>query len=85
MSFLSLFRSQPKGSADHAKERLQLIVAHRRAGFNDQPLFMPELQKELMAVIRKFVNVPDDAVKIDMDRDGETELLELNITVPDRV
>ncbi len=83
MGFLDIFRANEKKSAVVAKERLQLIVAHRRAGNMEAPVFLAKMQEDLLAVIRKYVQVSDDAVKIDVERDGEMEVLELNIVVPD--
>lgn len=83
MGLLDIFRASEKKSASVAKERLQLIVAHRRAGNMEAPVYLPKLQQELLAVIRKYVQVSDDAVKIDVERDGDMEVLELNIIVPD--
>jgi cell division topological specificity factor len=83
MGFLDIFRANEKKTASVAKERLQLIVAHRRAGNMQAPVFLPQMQADLLAVIRKYVHVSDDAVKIDVERDGEMEVLELNIIVPD--
>ncbi|MDX9768693.1 MAG: cell division topological specificity factor MinE, partial [Ectothiorhodospiraceae bacterium] len=37
----------------------------------------------LLAVIRKYVEVDNDAVTIQLDREGDCEVLELNITLPD--
>ncbi|ORE85199.1 cell division topological specificity factor [Oceanococcus atlanticus] len=83
MGLLDLFRANEKKSASVAKERLQLIVAHRRAGNMQAPVFLPKLQEDLLEVIRKYVQVSDDAVKIDVERDGDMDVLELNIVVPD--
>lgn len=83
MGLLDLFRANEKKSANVAKERLQLIVAHRRAGNMEAPVFLPKLQQDLLEVIRKYVQVSDDAVKIDVERDGDMDVLELNIIVPD--
>ena len=52
MSILSYFRTRPKTSADEAKERLQILLAHERAGSN-RPDYLPKLQAELMAVLWK--------------------------------
>lgn len=84
MSLLSYFRSQRgKRSASVAKERLQILVAHERAA-RDGLDYLPALQDELLAVIQKYVQVDRDAVQIQLDRDGDCEVLELNITLPDR-
>ncbi|MDN5938280.1 MAG: cell division topological specificity factor MinE [Salinisphaera sp.] len=84
MSFLAFFRSQRPGSAQLAKERLQVVVAHRRANRGDHPAWFPKLQKDLLRVLRKYIEVQDDAVQIGIERDGDLEVLELNITLPER-
>ncbi|MEX0729741.1 MAG: cell division topological specificity factor MinE [Aquisalimonadaceae bacterium] len=83
MSLLGYFRSQRKNTASVAKERLQIVVARERASRNG-PDYLPALQEELLEVIRKYVNVDREAVQIQLDRDGNCEVLELNITLPER-
>ena len=52
MSFLSFFLGEKKKTANVAKERLQIILAHERSGRNAaEPDYLPDLQRELMAVI----------------------------------
>lgn len=85
MGWLDVFRSsEKKGSAQLAKERLQVVVAHqRRGGRAGQPDYFPQLQQDLLAVLRKYVQVGDDAVQMDIERDGDLEVLELNVTLPE--
>ena len=84
MSLLDYFRSQRnKRSAGLAKERLQILVAHERAA-RDGLDYLPALQNELLAVIQKYVEVDRDAVHIELDREGDCEVLELNVTLPER-
>lgn len=84
MSLLDYFRSQRnKRSAGIAKERLQILVAHERAA-RDGLDYLPALQDELLEVIRKYVDVDRDAVNIELDREGDCEVLELNVTLPER-
>ena len=84
MSFLDYFKSKKNNrSASVAKERLQIIVAHER-GQRDQPDYLPELQKELLAVIRKYVQISDDMVQVEVDRNESCSVLELNVTLPER-
>ena len=66
-----------------AKERLQILVAHERAVRNGLD-YLPALQEELIAVVKKYVNIDADAVQIQLDREGNCDILELNITLPDR-
>jgi cell division topological specificity factor len=44
---------------------------------------LPQLQQELLAVIRKYVNVGQDAITVNFEQDGNQETLELNIVLPD--
>ncbi|HKK22902.1 MAG TPA: cell division topological specificity factor MinE [Pseudohaliea sp.] len=82
MNFLSYFRSQRKASASVAKERLQIIVARERGG-GGGPDYLPALQQELLGVIRRYVAVDQDAIRMSIDKEGDCEVLELNITLPD--
>ena len=76
-----LFGAKPK-SAAIAKERLQLIIAHERAD-NSPPNFLPALQKELVAVISKYVKVSDQDIKVNLEKQGNLEVLEVNIVLPE--
>lgn len=84
MKFLDFFRANKKpGTASVAKERLQIIVAHER-GQRSTPDYLPALQKELVEVIRKYVNIGNDDVHVALENEGSCSILELNITLPDR-
>jgi cell division topological specificity factor len=81
--FKALFGGPTKNNTAHlAKERLQVIVAHERIqqGGID---FLPMLQKEITAVIAKYVNIGPDEVKVDFEQHGDRSVLELNITLPE--
>jgi len=82
MNFFNYFRSQRKSSASVAKERLQIIVARERSQ-RGGPDYLPMLKEELLDVVRKYVHVDRDAVKVELERDGDCEVLELNITLPE--
>lgn len=85
MSWLNIFKREQKATASLARERLQVIVAHQRAGRSNGLDFLPRMQEELLSVIRKYVTVGDDAIRMNVERDGGLEVLELNITLPDAV
>jgi len=85
MGLLDLFRSyRGKGTAAIAKERLQILVAHDRAVRN-QPSYLPQLQREILEVIRKYVEVDMNAVSVKYEQDEAREVLELNIVLPDNL
>jgi cell division topological specificity factor len=84
MNIFDFFRANKKPStASVAKERLQIIVANER-GQRSTPDYLPALQKELVEVIRKYVQIEDDKVQVALDNEGSYSILELNITLPDR-
>jgi cell division topological specificity factor len=84
MSLLDYFKSSKPKSASIAKERLQILIAHERSARN-QPSYLPQLQKELLAVVKKYVNVEQDAITVNFEQDADQEVLELNIVLPDQV
>ncbi|MDR9454808.1 MAG: cell division topological specificity factor MinE [Spiribacter sp.] len=82
MGFLDHFRSEKKRSASLAKERLQVIVARERT-HRGGPDYLPALQQDILEVIRRYIAVEDDAVRIQVEREGDCEVLELNVTLPE--
>ena len=82
MSLLDYFRTSKPKSAAIAKERLQILVAHERTARN-RPSYLPQLQKELLDVIRKYVHIDQDAISVNFEQDENQETLELNIVLPD--
>ena len=77
--FRSLFQSRPP-SASIAKERLKIVLAHERAG-NRAPDFLPILQKELLAVVGRYVEISEDMIRVTLGNSGDTSLLEINIEI----
>ncbi|TAN71034.1 MAG: cell division topological specificity factor MinE [Methylobacter sp.] len=82
MSLLDYFKTSKASSASLAKERLQILVAHERSSRNE-PSYLPQLQKELLEVIRKYVNVEQDAISVTFEQSDTQETLELNIVLPE--
>jgi len=80
MGFFDQFRKQNKETANVAKDRLQIIVAHARAE-REQPDYLPKMQHEIMQVIRKYVDVSQDKVKVQVDKNEDCSVLELNIVL----
>jgi cell division topological specificity factor len=82
MGLFDFLRAKQKNTARTAKERLLIIVAQERAE-RGSPDYLPLLKKELLEVIRKYVNVDPDAVQVNVARDGDQEVLELNVVLPE--
>ena len=84
MRFLSFFLREKAKSANVAKERLQLILAHERSGRSAaSPSYLPDLQRELVAVISKYVKVDLSDVKVELDRQDDLEVLQVKIELPE--
>lgn len=85
MSFLSFFLGENKNTASVAKERLQIILAHERSSRNAaEPDYLPALQRELVAVIGKYIKINPDDIKVMLERQDNLEVLEVKIELPDR-
>jgi cell division topological specificity factor len=78
MGIFKLFFRERKPSALVAKERLQIILAHERAS-RDAPEFLPVLQRELIDVVRRYVEIRDDMIRVKLGKSGEASLLEIDV------
>lgn len=77
-------RRRQSNTASIAKERLQIIVAHERVKKMDSnPDFMQDLQRDILEVVRRYLPVDAEQINIAMDREGECDVLELNIVLSD--
>src|SRR5437016_14117795 len=74
-----LFRPH-RHSAAIAKERLKIVLAHERAG-RHAPDFLPRLQKELIDVVCRYVEIREDMIRVNLGKSGDTSLLEINIEI----
>ena len=77
------FRRTPKSSSI-AKDRLSVIVARERASTRGGPDYLPQLQQELLAVLAKYETIDLQHVQVKLDKTGECDVLELNITLPEQ-
>jgi cell division topological specificity factor len=84
MSMLSFLLGEKKKSARVAKDRLQIILAHERTGRGgSRPEYLPALQRELVAVISKYVSIKADDIKVNLQRQDNLEVLEVKIELPE--
>ena len=81
MKLLELFKR--RGSADEARERLQLLLAYERKN-RDQPDLVAALREEIMAVIAKHVQIDQDYLQVSMDRGATMSTLEIDIQIPNK-
>ena len=84
MSFLSFLLGEKKKTASVAKERLQIILAHERSGRNaSEPVYLVDLQRDLIAVISKYIKINPNDIKVHMERQDNLDVLEVKIELPD--
>ena len=83
-SFLSFFLGEKKKTASVAKERLQLILAHERMGNHAKPDYLQDLQRDLIAVIAKYIPINPEDIKVSMEREGNLDVLEVKIELPNK-
>lgn len=83
-SLLSFLLGEKKKSASIAKERLQIILAHERIGRRHEPDYLPALQKDLIAVISKYIRIDPNDIKVNLERQENLEVLEVKIELPEK-
>lgn len=85
MSLLTFLLGEKQKTASVAKERLDIILAYERSGRNaSQPDYLPALQRELVAVIGKYIQINPEDIKVLLERQDNLEVLEVKIELPDR-
>ena len=79
--FRLLRRAPPPTSAQTAKDRLQITLAHERQE-RALPDYLPLLQRDLLGVIRRYVEVASDQVQMRFRRTERISMLEIEVELP---
>lgn len=82
MSIFDFLRPR-KNTAQTAKNRLQIIIAQERSSAS-APDYLPLMQREILEVILKYVNVDAGAVKVDLAKSGDQDVLDISVSLPER-
>jgi cell division topological specificity factor len=94
MSLLRLFKSRistpatattattPPSTAEVARERLQILLAHERGQVGGKPDLLVRLREEILAVVNRHVTLDPDKVVVRMDRGKHVSTLEVDIELP---
>ena len=77
------FLKPKQNTAAIAKDRLRIIVAQERTA-RGGPDYLPLLRRELLEVIRKYVNVDPDAIVVSVEKEDGHEVLELSVALPEK-
>lgn len=82
MSILNFLRvKSPAASAEQAKERLKIVLAHERS-YASAPDYLPRLQNEILQVIARYVELEQDKLTVKLENFGSVSRLEVNIDLP---
>lgn len=82
--FNLLFPPRPASADDSAlkaKERVKIIVARER-GDARRNAFVPEMKREILAVITKYVPIEEDKLQVLLQSHEDVAVLEINIELP---
>ncbi len=82
MGLFDLFKSKKPSSAELAKERLKIIVEHSRADAK-RPDYLNKMRLEILEVVSKYVDIELNDINTNIAQQGDSEVLELNIVLPD--
>ena len=82
---ISLGLVEKQSSASAARERLKVVVSHSGSRRRGGPDYLPMLEKDILAVIAKYVEVDEDKVKIRFDRGDSQSTLEVNVDLPSEI
>ena len=82
MGIFDFLRTRRPETASIARERLRIIVAQERRE-RGAPDYLPLLRRELLEVIRKYVNVDQEAIDVHVESDGAHAVLELSVALPE--
>ena len=74
------FLKPKKETASIAKDRLRIIVAQERTT-RGAPDYLPMLQREVLEVIQKYVNVDAEAVNVKLIKEGEHDVLDISVSL----
>ncbi len=85
MSWISALFGEKKKTASIAKERLQIILAHERGTSSSKtPDYLPALQRELVAVISKYVSVQPEDIEVTLEHQDNMDVLAVKIDLTER-
>src|SRR4249919_1320079 len=83
MGIFDFLSQRNKNTASTARDRLRILIQQERS-MRGAPDYLPMLQRELLEVIRKYVNVDVEAVKVDLIKDGDNEVLDISVALPEK-
>ena len=78
MGLLDFLFPERRNTAAVARDRLKIVLAHERAS-RAAPDFLPALQKDLIDVVERYVEIRGDMLHVNVGHSGDTSMLEINV------
>ncbi|MDR3254836.1 MAG: cell division topological specificity factor MinE [Synergistaceae bacterium] len=75
--FTKFFGSQKSGKI--ARDRLQLVLVHDRSDIS--PEMMENLRRDIITVIKNYVEIDENRIELDLEREDSSVALVANIPV----
>ena len=81
MSWLTdlIYRKKETASSS-AKSRLQLVLIHDREN-RDGPDFLPQLKLDIINAIKKYVQINDEQVHVNVSQKNDTSMMEVSVSL----
>ena len=77
------FKTEPDFTANIARERLSMIVSHKKAPYSVNKDYIVQIQEELFRVINKYFSIVDDnCIEVKLETKNNIERLEINVELP---
>lgn len=76
------FLRPKRDTAAIAKDRLRIIIAQERNTLGGRD-YLPLLRQELLEVIRKYVAIDAEAIKVDLVKEDGSDILDISVALPD--
>ncbi len=84
MSWLSelIFKNKKEDTtaAKRAKDRLSLVLIHDREN-RGGPDFLPQLKLDIINAIKKYVQISDEQVQMNVSQQEDTSMMEVSISL----
>ena len=75
---------QRTGATGERHSEIVPPVRQHCARKRNQPDYLPLLEQEILQVIRKYVDIDQDQISVQLDHSDDCSVLELNVTLPER-
>ncbi|MBQ3682609.1 cell division topological specificity factor MinE [Succinimonas sp.] len=84
MSWLTDFfmskKKDDRETAKNAKDRLRVLLVHDREN-RSGPDFLPQLKLDILAAIKKYVQISDEQVQVNVSQQNDTSMMEVSVSL----